>query len=101
MKTTLITLVSILISGLIFSQSNTSSEEIEYPYTVSSNNEINSVQPKKIIADIDKELEAIDIKTQYVKSHPEELEIAIKENWFEKMEEYKKSLEKEKADLQK
>lgn len=101
MKTTLITLASILISGVIFSQSNTSSKEIEYPYTVSSNNQVNTTIPAKTIADIDKEIEAIDIKIQYVKSHPEELEIAVKESWFEQMDEYKKTLEKEKTTLQK
>lgn len=99
MKIIIITISSLFISSAIFSQTNT--EEIEYPYTVSSNNEVTTIQPKKTIADIDKELEAIEIKTQYVKSHPEELEIAIKENWFTQMEEYKKILEKQKAELQK
>jgi|GEM_PF-4621094 len=99
MKIILITISSLFISGGIFSQTN--SEEIEYPYTVSSNNEVNTIQPKKTLADIDKELEAIDIKIQYVKSHPDELEIAIKENWFAQMEAYKITLEKEKAILQK
>jgi hypothetical protein len=100
MKTIIITIASLLTSGVIFSQNN--SEEIQYPYTVSSNNQINNTeQPKKTIADIDKELEAIDSKIQYVKSHPEELEIAVKESWFEQMETYKKTLEKEKATLQK
>lgn len=57
------------------------------------------VAPTKSLEQINYELNAIKIKTEYVKSHPEEMEIAKKEHWFEDMEIYRKTLEKQKAVL--
>lgn len=85
--------------GCFFSWSFAQENTQTYPYTVSTNNQSISTPPQPTVEDIDNELKAIDTKIAYVKAHPEELEIATKEKWFDQMEAYRKKLLEEKAAL--
>lgn len=57
--------------------------------------------PSEKIKEIDAFIESIDKKIAYVKEDPTEIKRAEEENWFEKMEQTKKELIKEKELLQK
>jgi hypothetical protein len=74
-------------------------QKTENNTTVSTNTPSESVTPTKTLEQINYELNAIDKKIEYVKSRPDEMEIAKKEHWFEDMEIYRKSLLDQKAIL--
>lgn len=75
-----------MITGYSLGQQNTKSATVQQQKA-----------PKKSLEQINYELNAIKVKMEYVKSHPKEMEIAKKEHWFEDMEIYRKTLEKQKA----